>query len=176
MRLEPPLEPGAQAVLLTASVDRTTRRCADGRRPLHNTADLFGVGVHQVRAGDRVADVGPATTQPVSSLDTRELTILTSWAEALADAIALAPDRVDRVLADARGGAPWRSRAGVDEPSPELAAALDALGRATTGSGDGDVTVERARAATHTGPDEVAPSGRLALRLLRSALESRHSS
>ena len=52
------------------------------------------------------------------------------------------------MLADARGGAPWRSRAGVDEPSPELAAALDTLGRATTGSGDGDVTVDHKQVST----------------------------
>src|SRR5262249_25830951 len=49
---EIPLEPGAQAVLLTAAGSRTIRRTADGRRPVDTGTHYFGAAVHQIRASD----------------------------------------------------------------------------------------------------------------------------
>src|SRR6185437_1227029 len=49
---EIPLEPGAQAVLLTACGSRATRRTADGRWPVDTGTHYFGAAVHQIRASD----------------------------------------------------------------------------------------------------------------------------
>src|SRR5262249_40491774 len=70
---EIPLEPGAQAVLLTASGTRATRRTADGRRPVDTGTHYFGAAVHQIRATDAPlssssADAG-ATLPPVPDVD-----------------------------------------------------------------------------------------------------------
>lgn len=62
-----------------------------------------------------------------------ELTIVTSWADALAEAVVRAPERVGEVVADASPEAPWRRMLGVVEPSSALAGAITAL--ATTVSG-----------------------------------------
>src|SRR5262249_34969093 len=47
---EIPLEPGADAVLLTVCMDRATRYSADGRWPVDNSTSGYGVAVHQVHA------------------------------------------------------------------------------------------------------------------------------
>ena len=46
---------------------------------------------------------------------------MTAWADAVAEAMEHAPERVDGVLADARPGAPWRRELGLPEPSAPLA-------------------------------------------------------
>jgi hypothetical protein len=53
-----------------------------------------------------------------------------AWAEAVAEALAHAPDRAEPVLRQARAGAPWRLALGLSEPSPRLSEAIDAMGRA----------------------------------------------
>jgi hypothetical protein len=65
--------------------------------------------------------------EQVVSLEAVELTILTGWAEAVAEALAASPDQLNTILDDARAGAPWRLQLGVAEPSADLASALEDL-------------------------------------------------
>jgi hypothetical protein len=128
---EIPLEPGADAVLLTVAFDRATRYAADRRWPVDNSTFCYGVAVHQVSA----ADVGsgsqpaPSTAATTTLLETEELTILTAWAEGVAEVAAYAPERVGGLLAQARAGMEWRAALGLPEPSPRLADAIESLGR-----------------------------------------------
>jgi hypothetical protein len=97
---EIPLEPGAQAVLLTACGSRAIRRTADGRRPVDTGTHYFGAAVHQIRASDAgsnslSADAG-ATLPRV--LDVDDLTVLTGWAEAVAETLAHAPKRIPALV------------------------------------------------------------------------------
>jgi hypothetical protein len=43
-------------------------------------------------------------------LNVKELTILTSWAEALAEVVFAGSERLETCLADAFAGAPWAGR------------------------------------------------------------------
>jgi hypothetical protein len=131
-RREIPLEPGAQGVLLTLCGDRATRRSADGRRPVDNVNDQFDVAVHQVRAtnaGSRSPNTQFGPLAP-SVLGVEELTILTGWAQAVAEALAYAPECVEPLLADAHAAAPWRSAFRIEEPCQRLSEAIRFVGRA----------------------------------------------
>jgi hypothetical protein len=126
---EIPLDPGAHAVLLTASGSRAIRRTADGRRPVDTGTHYFGAAVHQIRASDagsKPSSAGAGTTLP-RVLDVDDLTVLTGWAEAVAETLAHAPDRIPALLADARPGAAWRSALGIADPSPKLDKAIASL-------------------------------------------------
>ena len=129
---EIPLDEGAQGVLLTVCGDRATRRSADGRLPVNNATHYFDVAVHQVRATS--AGLGSSSSQSETLaprlLETDELTILTCWAEAVAEALAYAPERVEALLADAQAGAPWRATLRIAEPSQQLSEAIHFMGRA----------------------------------------------
>ena len=128
---EIPLETGAQGVVLTVCMDCATRRSADGRLPVDNGTQCFDVAVHQVRA----TRTGPGSPSPRSGttnprvLEVDELTILTAWAEGVAEADAYAPQDAAALLADARPGAPWRHTLGLPEPSPRLGEAIDSMAR-----------------------------------------------
>jgi len=70
----------------------------------------------------RNARVGPARSplsnlQPTpvasSALESDELTILTGWAQALAEALVYDPECVEALLADAQGNSPWRAKLGI---------------------------------------------------------------
>jgi hypothetical protein len=126
------LETGAQGVLLTFCGDRTTRRSADGRCPIDNVTEYFDVAVHQVRASN--AGLGASNSQSGTLaprvLETDELTIFTGWAQALAEALAFAPECVEPLLADAQPGAPWRAALRIPEPSSQLSEAIYFIGRA----------------------------------------------
>ena len=132
---EIPLDADAHAVLIRIQVGRTTRHSADGRPPAANTANVSAEGVHQIRALDRGDHTGvampeaPVDHEPVVSLETEELTILTCWAEAVAEALATSPDQLNTLLDDACADAPWRRELGVAEPSAGLASALEDLAR-----------------------------------------------
>ena len=129
---EIPLEPGAQGVLLTVCMDRATRYSADRRWPIDNSTSCYGVAVHQVRAssaGSGPPQSPPSTTSTAPVLELDELTILTAWAEGVSEAVAYAPERIDR--AAGRGG-PGRHLAGRARPPraiPRLADAIESLGR-----------------------------------------------
>ena len=60
-----------------------------------------------------------------AGLDECELTVLSSWAEAVAEAGT--PGELAEVAADAAAGAPWRDELGLAPLSPALAAAIEQL-------------------------------------------------
>jgi len=136
------LEPGAQGVLLTVCGDRTTRRSTDGRYPIDNATEYFDVALHQVRAngtGTRSLNLKPETPA-ARVLELDELTVLTGWAQALAEAVAYAPECVQSLVENACARAPWRTEFGIPEPSPLLCEALRLVARAVqaaASSGDG---------------------------------------
>ena len=142
------------------------RAGADGRRPVANTANLSVEGVRQVRALDRADHTGlemldgPVEDAPAISLEAVQLTILTCWAEAVAEALAASPDELNTILDDARAGAPWRRQLGVAEPSADLASALMVV--------SGTPTVEAMPGATDERPR--GGHGHLARAVLRSKL------
>jgi hypothetical protein len=126
------LEPGAQGVLLTLCGARATRRTADGRWPVESGTHYFDVAVHQIRASEARSE-SPSSRPPSPIprvIEVDDLTILTGWAEALAEALAYAPARTEAVLADARSDAPWRADLGIAEPSPRFNDAIAAIERA----------------------------------------------
>jgi hypothetical protein len=139
---EIPLEPGADAVLLTACGSRSIRRTADGRRPVDTGTHYFGAAVHQIRAADAGSNSSPASAEATLPrvLDVEDLTVLTGWAEAVAETLACAPEQIPALVADVRPGAAWRSELGIAEPSPRLVEAIESL----------DETLESAARATGT--------------------------
>jgi hypothetical protein len=154
------LENGAQGILLSTTVGRTRRRSPDGRMPVDNVADLLVAGVCEVRASEPTLEDHTINKHEVPvevDLAPVELTILTSWSEAVAEAMVVSTQLAEAVLSDARSGAPWRKAFGVNEPSRRLAAALDALA---------------AFAEDPRAPDG-DPLTRLAGRVLTSLIESR---
>jgi hypothetical protein len=176
---EIPLEPGAHGVLLTVCMDRTTRRSADGRRPVDNGTHAFDVAIQQIRAssaGSRTSTALPgAKTAP--ALDAEEVTILTAWAEAVAEVLAFAPSRAASMLAEARTGARWRSALGLPEPSARLSAAIDSMWRAVQGltPPDGEPTFDALLAmAAQDRPGEERLD-RLVRQALLSMLEQRRT-
>ena len=176
---EIPLENGAQGVLLTATEDLTTRRTGDGRGPVENCTQFFDVGIYQVRASSTGSTTSrrrnTTPTRPVLPIDER--TILMSWAEAVAEAAAWAPERVAAVLADPRPGAPWRAELGIPEPSPELGRSLDSFGDAvrTSLSAAGEPTLDSLIVALSNEPSSDERLDGFARRLLQTAAEQRHT-
>jgi hypothetical protein len=177
---EIPLDDGADAVLFTACAKRTARHSADGRWPSSDATTLFGAGVHQVRAGDVGAPVvraGGRPSTPELSLDTTELTILVSWAEAVAGALSSDPDQIERLLVEATTGARWRSRLGVAEPSRRLADAIAALFDLVADGGESGrpaPLTDVIRAVGVDRPEEPAPE-RLARQILHGVLGSQRA-
>ncbi len=173
---EIPLEAGAHAVLLSTCGGRGGRRTVDGRRPVDNVTDWFLVGVSQIRAAP--AGLGPPGSiphQPMPQLlDIDEVTILTSFAQALAEAVASAPHRFEDVLADAPAGARWRAELGIVEPSTALGEAFAAITRTTREvvATEGAPTLDAFISALDSARDEEGID-RLVRKVLRSALEQR---
>jgi hypothetical protein len=112
------------------------------------------------------------TTTPVT-LEVRELTILTGWAEGLAEALAYAPAVACDLLADAHAGASWRTAFGIAAPPLQLSRSIELMGlavaaaTATGGPPSFDTLLESLR---EDHPDELALDG-LVRRVLRSTLE-----
>ncbi len=126
---EIPLDPGAHAILLSATVGAAIRRSFDGRRPGHDGSEFSSVSVRQIRASRHGtqpphAPVGPSQRL---GLTADELTILTSWAEAFAEALAFSPTSIEDLAADARSGAAWREELGVCDPSPLLRQSMNGI-------------------------------------------------
>jgi hypothetical protein len=181
---EIPLEPGAQGILLSANAARTARRSYDGRRPLDNGSQFCNVTIRQIRASSTGSGLPDSHARRSSQaapsralLEADELTILTSWAEAAADALVFAPKRIEAVPAAAQAGASWRAGLRIPEPSPSLDHAISSMTRAV-----------RSAAATGSGPpldallQDVGDSqphepalDRLVRAVLRSALEQRQA-
>jgi hypothetical protein len=171
---EIPLEAGAQGVVLTMCGGRATRGTADGRLPADNATDWFDVAVHQVRAST-MGSGSPARSErpdpPV--LECEELTVLTGWAQALAEALLYAPERAPALLADARPGARWRVALGIEEPSPRLSQAIDSMGRVLRAAmpQGGTPTLDASLIAVRGQQPREARLDKLARQVLRSTLE-----
>jgi hypothetical protein len=173
---EIPLESGAQGVLLTVCGDRATRHSADGRHPVDNMTEYFDVAVYQVRASSAPGSpsLAPQSETAVPRvMEVDDLSILTGWAQALAEALAYAPECVESLLADARGATRWRSKLGIPEPSRQLENAIRSLGRAVRSAATARITPTleavhmlcREPRLPEPGPDSFVR------RVLRSAIE-----
>ena len=168
------LDPGAQGVVLSLAATRARRRVADGRTPVDNATGLVVAGVHAVRAGtDPVPDRG-AETVARAALEPADLTIVTSWADAVAEILEHSPEQSDGLVDDARPGAGWRAELGLPEPSAALAQALtavaDAVAATDTGDGRRDTAVLGLLGSASSNGDATVS---LARAVLRSALEAR---
>src|SRR5262249_1744718 len=173
------LEAGAQGVLISASADRATRRSSDGRWPVENGTELFDMSVYQVQAstaGSSPRDSRPASP-PQNLLEAEELTILTSWAEAVAEELTFAPERIAATLAEANSVAPLRKAIGIPEPSTQLDQAIDSIDEAirTAMLTGGTPTPSAVVAAIRDNQPSERRLDRLARRVLRSALEQRQT-
>jgi hypothetical protein len=177
---EIPLEAGAHGVVLTVCMNRATRRAADGRWPVDNGTLCYDVGVHQIRP----AAAGSAASEPPSGIPTRpgpvkvdELTILTGWAEAMAEVLTYAPQDAETLLAEARSGATWRGELGLPDLSPQLSQAISAMGQvvATAAQIGGLPTFDSVLSAAsqdRSGESEVET---LVRRVLRAMFEERRT-
>jgi hypothetical protein len=172
------LEPGAHGILLRATAGPGVRRSFDGRRPGRGASDFSGVSIRQVWASDTggLPPPSPAGSPPRPMLAADELTILTSWAEAVAEALTFAPGRVEAVAADARAGAPWRAGLRIREPSPPLSRAINGVAQAArAAAAAGDPPLDAIiRAANDRQPGQPALNA-LARAVLRSALQQRQT-
>jgi hypothetical protein len=172
---EIPLEPGAQGVLLTACGDRALRRTADGRHPVDNVTEYFDVAVHQIRVGAARSPLSDLQLRPLAprALESDELTILTGWAQALAEALVYEPQCVEALLADAQRNTQWRPMFGIPEPSPQLSQAIFFVSRAVraVASLSGDPTLDELRISCLEDRPAENALDRLACRVLQSTLE-----
>jgi hypothetical protein len=172
---EIPLEAGAQAVLLTLCMDRATRRSADGRWPVDNGTACFDVAVHQIDGTSVSARSSPAPPRavPPRALEGDDLTILTGWAEAVAEALAHDPDRTAAVLDDARSDAPWRAAMALAPTTGRLVDAIESLRRFVLANGA--ATYDALLAAAGRQPQDEEPLDRMVRRALLSMLEERQT-
>jgi hypothetical protein len=169
------LEPGAQGVVITTCAGRGTRGTVDGRNPVNNAIEWFDVAVHQVRATPAVPSekVARPTSSSERVMDVEDLTVLTGWAQSLAEALALAPERVPVLLADARGGCCWRGALGIAEPSDRLLEAFEIMTGIvqTAAPRDGRATFETVLAAIEVGQHAQEGLDQLVRRVMRATLE-----
>jgi hypothetical protein len=172
------LEPGAQGVVVTACVERATRGCADGRSPIDNVVNVYDAAVYQVRVPSAVSALASKPRDPCPespappSLETDEVSVVTGWAQSMAEALTQAPECAAALVDDARAGAPWRAMLGLAEPSSRVVQAIDSLGRvlrAATPPG-GQPTFESVLVAADEHLREPGVDG-LVRRVVRSTLE-----
>src|SRR5262249_15445204 len=149
------LEPGAQGVVITTCAGRVARRTVDGRNPVDNAIEWFDVAVHQVRAPVSITpeNVTRSKTAGERVMEIDDLSVLTGWAQSLAEALALAPERVPALLVDARGESGWRGALGVAEPRERLLEAFEIMTEIaqTAEPRDGRAALETVLAAIEVG-------------------------
>jgi hypothetical protein len=176
---EIPLEPGAHGILLAASADRAVKRSFDGRRPAEDGFAFFDVSICQIRAartGSGPPD-SPAGSPSSPVLQADELTILTSWAEAIAEAQLCGTKGIESVQANTPAGSSWRAELRIREPSPQLERAISVMIRAvqTPATESGSQPRDASWCATRSSQPGELPIDRLARAALRSALEQRRA-
>jgi hypothetical protein len=110
-------------------------------------------------------------------LDVQDVTVLTGWAEAVAETLAHAPERIPALLADARPGAAWRSALGIADPSPQLDKAIALLSAVLEGAtpADGPPSFDAVLAASRETREGEQPLEELARSALRATLEQLRS-
>jgi hypothetical protein len=168
------LDPGAQGVVLTTCGSRAARSTVDGRKPVDNAIEWFDVAVHQVRAATAPTPekAAPPETTREPVMEVEELTVLTGWAQSLAEALALAPERVSALLADARAENSWRSALDLAEPTDRLREAFQIMTEiARIPPHGGRTALEAVLAACESGPHGQAGLDRLVRRVMRATLE-----
>ena len=148
-----------------------------GPTPIKVVPD-FDPSIFQVRATgstsshpQRPTSLAPAESQ----LEPEELTILRSWAEAIAEVLACAPEQLGRALADMEDGSEWRAGLALEEWSAPLTSTIDAMRRLVTSDAPADVEqpLDRALAVVRADPPGAPGNERLARSVLRLALEQR---
>jgi hypothetical protein len=132
--------------------------------------------VYQVRAA--AAGSGYPAVRPTMAipplLEVGEITVLTSWAEAIAETLAHAPERVKALLGDARPGAPWRTALGCWEPSAQLAQSMTFMAEAIEQwAASGTPTLAGVLSTARDSERDRPPLDQLARGILRSAIEQR---
>ena len=146
---------------------------------MDNCTEFFDVGVHQVRAVSPGSPPGTPrqTAPPELRLEPEELTILMSWAEAIAEVLASAPERLHRSLAEADSDGTWRAEMGIEELSPALGQSIDAMRRLLSNSAPSGLErpLEEALAVVRAARPGDGEHEILARRALRSALEQRRT-
>ncbi|HEX6518828.1 MAG TPA: hypothetical protein VF070_02280 [Streptosporangiaceae bacterium] len=176
---EIPLEAGAHGVVLSVCMSRAARRSADGRRPVDNGTYCYDVAVHQVRAANEGAGLprASATGAAPHLLEIGELTILTAWAEAVAEVLEHAPHRAAALLDEARPGAAWRAALGLSEPSPQLTQAIASMSSEVLASanGSGAPEFDVLLSAANEGQLGEQPLDGLVRQVLRAVLEERRT-
>jgi hypothetical protein len=174
--LEIPLEGGADGIVLTICGARASRASSDGRLPAETGTHYFDVAVHQVSASTRPSERSrePTIVQKPLPLNADDVSILTAWAEAVAEALTCAPERIDAVLADAAADSSWRSGFDLIPLSPPLNDAIHAMGDVVrrTASKYGATVADALIAADE---DQWSEPDRIAVRVLRSRLAQRRS-
>ena len=134
----------------------------------------------QIQAAERDGDAprAAAAGPPLpSGLGVDELTILTGWAEAVAETLAYAPHQTRSILAEAGADASWRGPLGLLDPPAPVVQAIDALERVVDGSIQGQTmpTFDAVLAATQTPQPEESTLDGLSRRVLRSILDQLRS-
>jgi hypothetical protein len=171
---ELPLKPGSHGVLLTLSGERAIRRSADGRWPVNTGTHYSAVAVHQIRATDAGSVSAPSPPSAGHrSMEADEVTILTGWAEGVAEALAYTPERAQDLIADAGEGAPWRAAFGLANPSARVTEAIDSIAQMLTAvtPASGPPSFDALLLTTQESRPDEPPLDRLVRRILRSALE-----
>jgi hypothetical protein len=134
--------------------------------------------VHQIHAASAPSESQLPTDRPLPpALDVEELSVLTGWAQAVAEMLAYAPERVLDLVADARSGGRWRGALKLAEPSAQFTEAIDIIDHIvrTSAAPSGSNTFDALIAATSEGRPGEANLARLVRGVLRSTLEQRRT-
>jgi hypothetical protein len=138
--------------------------------------EYFAVNVFQVRAGSGKPPLSNSETTPLAprALENDELTILTGWAQALAEALVYDPECVEALLADAQENIQWRAKLGIPEPSLQLSQAIDFLNQAvrSVASQNGNFSFDALQISLLEDRPALDALERLARRVLRSTLQA----
>src|SRR5262249_48203027 len=107
-------------------------------------------------------------------LELDELTVLTGWAQTLAEAVAYAPQCVQSLVENACAGAPWRKEFGIAEPPQALCEAVRLVTRAARAASSSGDSLTLDKLSVWCQEDQLGKDGleRMVRRVLRSTLDS----
>jgi hypothetical protein len=106
-------------------------------------------------------------------MEVDDLTVLTGWAQSLAEALTHAPERVEALLADARAENDWRGPLAIAEPTGRLREAFEIMTRIvhSAAPSDGRSALETVLAASDAGQRGEAGLDQLVRRVMRATFE-----